>query len=1080
MNIIHLDSPRIDLTNQINEASNKLETMARWMDHLAVSSSILSSTTNMNLAIVSDIVRLQLKCIARFHEKKMSLEELKKLCTRKVEKMSMRYWNHLTQITEGKIGNQEAFMQKWKEKAIEHVILPKVTSEKEVKEFEHVLQQKLNKLPMKERLHVDFLSDEAAVRNKYRELQSEKTRLMSAIKTQDVFTAAQCGDLVYLEQKKPNPTLGIGRQKKVTAFVNQKDNRENGQRFALLHIAAYAGRLEVVKFLIGNGADIEIRDSFGDRPLHWAAAIGAYEVAALLLGCKADPNARGKRDMGPLHRAVYNGHHALTNLLLDHGADVNLQDSHGVTPIREAIGKNDFYMVRNLLRYARTLITQKDLEIAEGNRHPGIIDLLRTRLGKPKIGMEEIGRIREGDVALEPNPIGGGSFAEVYKGLWNGKIVAVKILRNQADPASETGKYIREEMEAEALVMSQLRHDNVLACHGMLDGRFGFIVDYIPNGNLYDNIVTTVKATWNWDQILTFSKQITQGLAYLHSKKIVHRDFKSSNILIGEQNKAVIADFGLSKVRKFEMTITKGVGSPVWMAPEQFTTKAYSFPIDVYALGMVLWELIETKRPFANLNDVWQVIQRITLQKAGEDIDLRRVPKALARIMESCWKDADHRSTAEEVLDALRMIEPKDLEGFVRPDNPEVLPPEVPAPRQPSSAFEATSRGFYDRPTFVGKKRNKLYEVFTAISSDEALRLNPLTWNPVPTDFSEGRVPFKLGEGRYANTYAGRDTETNEIYAIKEVQGRDKVTQSLQEGETVDSLGNYPHIMPLIDYIHFEPQNERDVPRLFQVMPLAYINGEILKEMLKILNHSEREKVVTDTFWQMMKGLHYIHRNGVFHLDIKADNTLYMKDGTLRIADFGKAARAGDDDQIADINHTGAIAKFSPEIMAFCRRVKHVDGEQLPSFSGKAADVWAAGLYAWELLEFKNERLFSCQSEPYLQRLEKYTFDYFKESVKQIDALSQDVSPSFLDLLRQVLAVDPAERLGTQQVLDALRPSKMDKEARRQTFEKLAGGFQGGALPNLYIYHVDDPNQHVNHEPQAPKVAIPDDHPYGN
>ena len=74
------------------------------------------------------------------------------------------------------------------------------------------------------------------------------------------------------------------------------------------------------------------------------------------------------------------------------------------------------------------------------------------------------------------------------------------------------------------------------------------------------------------------------------------------------------------------------------------------------------------------------------------------------------------------------------------------------------------------------------------------------------------KIRFTLGQGHFGVTYAGRNPQTKEIYAIKEVYGQEAVEESLREGEIVHSLGEYAHIMPLIDYINFEPQKRSRTP----------------------------------------------------------------------------------------------------------------------------------------------------------------------------------------------------------------------------------------------------------------------------
>ena len=169
-----------------------------------------------------------------------------------------------------------------------------------------------------------------------------------------------------------------------------------------------------------------------------------------------------------------------------------------------------------------------------------------------------------------------------------------------------------------------------------------------------------------------------------------------------------------------------------------------------------------------------------------------------------------------------------------------------------------------------------------------------------------------------------------------------------------------------------------------------------------------------------MMGLEYLHNKGVVHLDIKADNILYMKDGTLRIADFGRAKQVGENDQIADMYSLGDIRKFSPEIVAFIRKCLGGTVETVESFSGKGADVWAAGLYIWELFEDTEDNLFSTKGFALEERVNDFTYEVFEELVDNINFLKGKYSLAFLNLLRQILAVDPEMRLKTSQVIKKL------------------------------------------------------------
>jgi serine/threonine protein kinase len=380
---------------------------------------------------------------------------------------------------------------------------------------------------------------------------------------------------------------------------------------------------------------------------------------------------------------------------------------------------------------------------------------------------------------------------------------------------------------------------------------------------------------------------------------------------------------------------------------------------------------------------------------------------------------------------------------------------EIKEPSSSIASLNTPSKRFTEHPTFVGTLLNKTYEIWTELSQREADHLRLLTAKEVPVVIASEKIVFSLGKGNFGVTYAGRGTETRAIFAIKVVLGQEDVKVSLNEGDIVHFLGEDSHIMPLIDYMYYKSY-ETEPPRLFQVMPLAYINGDGFKEMLTRSQKAQREKIVVDSFYQMMLGLEYIHEKGVVHLDIKADNTLYMKDGTLRIADFGRAKILGANDQITDPhNGLGAKKKHSPEIIALFRKRLGGTWETVNSFSGKGADVWAAGLYIWELLEDNTDNLFSTKPIPQseVEWAGNYSYAYFEAALKKIEELNEKYSVPLLTLLRQVLTVDPETRIKPPQIIENLSSSAMSPDDRRTAFEELIQVYKnpssaGGELPS--------------------------------
>jgi len=187
----------------------------------------------------------------------------------------------------------------------------------------------------------------------------------------------------------------------------------------------------------------------------------------------------------------------------------------------------------------------------------------------------------------------------------------------------------------------------------------------MSNGSLDRVLYSKRDLPWNplrW-QIVS---DITQGLCYLHEQSIMHRDLKSQNILLDEDLHAKITDFGISKIIEDPTkTMTKGRGTPCWMAPEVMRIeedgqkKSYTFKADVYSYGIVLWEIAAREEPYTGL-DIFKLYEKI---KEGGRPEIKKSflppeqPKSYARLMRRCWaQDPDQRPSMEEVKNQLTTI----------------------------------------------------------------------------------------------------------------------------------------------------------------------------------------------------------------------------------------------------------------------------------------------------------------------------------------------------------------------------------------------------------------------------------------
>ena len=123
-------------------------------------------------------------------------------------------------------------------------------------------------------------------------------------------------------------------------------------------------------------------------------------------------------------------------------------------------------------------------------------------------------------------------------------------------------------------------------------------MDYYSRGSLAD-IMAKDKRTFSEPQIRVIMSQITNALAYLHGKNIIHRDIKAANILVDDNGDIKVADFGVSTLISQSHRHTR-TGSPLWMSPELLSNSTYSFKTDIWSLGITALELAEGVPPYSH------------------------------------------------------------------------------------------------------------------------------------------------------------------------------------------------------------------------------------------------------------------------------------------------------------------------------------------------------------------------------------------------------------------------------------------------------------------------------------------------
>ncbi|TVU36603.1 hypothetical protein EJB05_18542, partial [Eragrostis curvula] len=199
----------------------------------------------------------------------------------------------------------------------------------------------------------------------------------------------------------------------------------------------------------------------------------------------------------------------------------------------------------------------------------------------------------------EIHAIGSGGYGKVYKGtLSNGQIAAIK----RAQQGSMQGA---AEFKNEIELLSRVHHKNLVSLVGFCyeQGEQMLVYEYIPNGTLRDNLMGKGGIHLDWKKRLSIAIGSAKGLSYLHEladPPIIHRDIKSTNILLDESLNAKVADFGLSKLvsdtQKGHVS-TQVKGTLGYLDPEYYMTQQLSEKSDVYSFGVVMLELITSRQP---------------------------------------------------------------------------------------------------------------------------------------------------------------------------------------------------------------------------------------------------------------------------------------------------------------------------------------------------------------------------------------------------------------------------------------------------------------------------------------------------
>ncbi|KAM0998874.1 hypothetical protein FF1_005648 [Malus domestica] len=285
------------------------------------------------------------------------------------------------------------------------------------------------------------------------------------------------------------------------------------------------------------------------------------------------------------------------------------------------------------------------------------------------------------------NVIVHGTYGTVYRGAYGSRDVVVKILDWGEDgiaTAAETAA-LWASFQQEVAVWHKLDHPNIPKFVGASMGTSNLkipvkntsndshnsppsraccvIVEFVPGGTTLKNfLIRNRRNKLAFKVVIQLALDLSKGLSYLHSKKILHHDVIPENMLVDNHGTLKIVDFGVTIIEAHKPRDMTG-----YMAPEFLDGKPYNRKCDVYSFGFCLWEIYCCDMPYPNLSSA-DVSSAVVRQNLRPEIP-RCCPSTLASVMRKCWDaNPDNRPEMEEVVKMLYAIDNSKGGGMIPED----------------------------------------------------------------------------------------------------------------------------------------------------------------------------------------------------------------------------------------------------------------------------------------------------------------------------------------------------------------------------------------------------------------------------
>ena len=559
------------------------------------------------------------------------------------------------------------------------------------------------------------------------------------------------------------------------------------------------------------------------------------------------------------------------------------------------------------------------------------------------------------------------------------RLVAVKILNWNSDDQ------LRQRFEREARIVANLSHSGIVGIHdiGIHDGTL-FVVQEFLNG--LDLSAVLARSRGNGLARGVAAKvafAVAEALAFAHSKGVVHRDVKPGNIRLLPGGSVKVLDFGIATAKQIDVAALTEVGTqlgtPAYMSPEQLRAEEVDGRSDIYALGVVCYEIFSGRPPF-KANSVYELATQVLSPEEAPQLQAWDVPDEVVKVVEqSLRKNVDDRPADMGVLTRsfghwLERFDPEEILSLW-PAREDSESSELPLPPQsadvvPFAAIEQTMV----RPT---DRSSRAAPPSIAAAPSSAILPAPV----VPLRKPQARVDHDLAgqhvgrftlhelvaRGLTGPFYKAYDPVRGKLVGLKLVDTRDEEMRRrlLRAGRLWLEL-RHPNLVSI-----FEVQP--DYGNFAAVIVSELVDGEPLSALR---DHPQLSlDYVISIGLQLCDALGYMHDRGVIHREIRPRNILVsLPECRVKLLDSGIARHANP--EIDAFTKTGAVVGdltyASPELF---------DGR-----GNQRADLYAVGAVLHELLTGR-------QFDP----------------MRRLDTI-RDITPPLRAVIERTLAPDPGER----------------------------------------------------------------------